>query len=60
MTVLEDSYHMITVDRQRQTVVDRTAQFISTLTAEAAAIAAKIDLQARTRAAAVSPMAQAA
>lgn len=60
MTVLEDSYHMITVDRQRQTVVDRTAQFITTLTAEAAAIAAKIDLQTRTRAAAVAAVAQAA
>lgn len=39
MTVLEDSYHMITVDRQRQTVVDRTAQFITALTNEAAAVA---------------------
>ena len=60
MTVLEDSYHMITVDRQRQTVVDRTAQFIATLTSEAIALAAKIELQTRTRAAAVATMAQAA
>ncbi len=60
MTVLEDSYHMITVDRQRQTVVDRTAQFIATLTSEATALAAKIELQTRTRAAAVATMAQAA
>ncbi len=60
MTVLEDSYHMITVDRQRQTVVDRTAQFITALTSEAAAIAAKIELQARTRTAAIAMVAQAA
>lgn len=60
MTVLEDSYHMITVDRQRQTVVDRTAQFINALTSEAAAIAAKIELQARTRTAAIAMVAQAA
>ena len=30
-TVLDDSYHMITVDRQRQLVVDRSAQFIEAL-----------------------------
>jgi carboxylesterase len=34
--LLEDSYHMITVDRERQVVVDRTVEFFS-------AIAAKLD-----------------
>ncbi len=49
MTVLEDSYHMITVDRQRQTVVDRTAQFLTTLTAETAAALAKAELKVKAR-----------
>ena len=60
MTVLEDSYHMITVDRQRQTVVDRTAQFITTLAGEKAAAQAKIELQAKARASAVATLAVAA
>jgi carboxylesterase len=60
MTVLEDSYHMITVDRQRQTVVDRTAQFVTAMTAEATASAARIELQAKARAAATSAIAAAA
>ncbi len=31
MTVLDDSYHIVTVDRQRHTVVARTAQFAANL-----------------------------
>ncbi len=54
MTVLDDSYHMITIDRQRQIVVDRTEAFIAGLTGAAAAAQAKVELQARTRAAASS------
>lgn len=50
MTVLEDSYHMITVDRQRQTVVDRTVQFVQALGAETAAVVAKAELKAKARA----------
>lgn len=50
MTVLEDSYHMITVDRQRQTVVDRTLQFVHALANETSAALAKAELQAKARA----------
>lgn len=50
MTVLEDSYHMITVDRQRQTVVDRTVQFVHALANETSAALAKAELQAKARA----------
>jgi carboxylesterase len=32
LTVLEDSYHMVTLDRQRQVVVDRTVEFAQRLT----------------------------
>lgn len=32
MTVLEDSYHMVTLDRQRVLVVDRTIDFVRRLT----------------------------
>ncbi|WP_072396489.1 alpha/beta fold hydrolase [Hyphomicrobium sp. CS1GBMeth3] len=32
MTVLNDSYHMVTLDRQRSTVVDRTVDFVVRLT----------------------------
>jgi carboxylesterase len=32
MTVLEDSYHMVTLDRQRVLVVDRTVDFVRRLT----------------------------
>jgi carboxylesterase len=57
MTVLEDSYHMITVDRQRQTVVDRSAQFIALLKAERASLAAKAELQRKARNAATAQLA---
>ena len=33
MAVLNDSYHMVTVDRQRQVVVERTAAFIERISA---------------------------
>lgn len=36
MTVLDDCYHIITVDRQRDVVVERTAEFTSWLTARVA------------------------
>lgn len=42
MTVLEDSYHMVTLDRQRSVVVDRAVDFAQRLTAridEKAAVA---------------------
>ncbi len=32
MTVLDDSYHMVTLDRQRSLVVDRTVEFVQRLT----------------------------
>lgn len=32
MTVLDDSYHMVTIDRQRNVVVDRTVEFAQRLT----------------------------
>lgn len=32
MTVLDDSYHMVTLDRQRSIVVDRTVEFVQRLT----------------------------
>jgi carboxylesterase len=35
MTVLDDSYHLITVDRQRNTVLDRTVAFAARLRAAA-------------------------
>lgn len=42
LVVLNDSYHMVTVDRQRHVVLDRTADFISrTVKAMAGAAAAK-------------------
>ncbi len=46
--VLEDCYHMVTLDRQRPFVVDRTIQFAARLTkriGEAQEIAAKSDVQ---------------
>lgn len=47
LVVLEDSYHMVTVDRQRHIVLDRTADFISrTVAAIAKSIGAKPDLAA--------------
>ncbi len=32
MTVLDDCYHMVTLDRQRSVVVDRTVDFVQRLT----------------------------
>lgn len=50
MIVLEDSYHMITIDRQRHTVVERTGAFIAGLAADAASAAAKAEVRAKARA----------
>lgn len=50
MTVLDDSYHMITIDRQRHVVVERTEAFIAGLATAAAAAKAKVELQTRARA----------
>jgi carboxylesterase len=60
MVVLEDSYHMITIDRQRHVVVERTGQFIAAMGAAAVAAAEKAALQARARAGAMGKMAVAA
>ena len=41
MVVLDDSYHVVTIDRQRHVVVDRTATFVETVTKRAKERAAK-------------------
>ena len=41
MVVLDDSYHVVTIDRQRHIVVDRTQTFIETITKGAKERAAK-------------------
>ena len=41
MVVLDDSYHVVTIDRQRNIVVDRTISFIDTVTKKARERAAK-------------------
>jgi carboxylesterase len=41
MVVLNDSYHIVTVDRQRQVTVDRTVAFVETVTKQTQALAAK-------------------
>lgn len=38
LVVLEDSYHMVTVDRQRHVVLDRTADFVARLAKPLAAV----------------------
>lgn len=40
--ILNDSYHMVTLDQQRHTVADRTARFVSSI---ASGIAAKADVE---------------
>jgi carboxylesterase len=40
MVVLDDSYHIVTVDRQRHLVVERTAAFVANLAKRAEAMAA--------------------
>ncbi len=40
MTVLDDSYHMVTLDRQRSVVVERTVEFVQRLTQKIAERAA--------------------
>ena len=34
MVVLEDSYHMVTLDKERQVVVDRTRAFVASIVEE--------------------------
>jgi len=41
MVVLNDSYHIVTVDRQRQVTVDRTVAFVETVAKQTQALAAK-------------------
>jgi carboxylesterase len=40
MVVLEDSYHMVTLDKQRQVVVDSTRAFVARIVEEVRHIAA--------------------
>ncbi|MDX2258848.1 MAG: alpha/beta fold hydrolase [Hyphomicrobiaceae bacterium] len=51
MTVLDDSYHIVTVDRQRHEVVERAATFVTRVAAQ---------LNAKAQKAAVTPIAKAA
>lgn len=60
MVVLEDSYHMITIDRQRHVVVERTGQFISSTGAAVVAAEQKAELQSKARAASIASIAVAA
>ncbi len=60
MVVLEDSYHMITIDRQRHVVVERTGQFIESMGAASVAAEQKAELQAKARASAIGRIAVAA
>jgi carboxylesterase len=41
MVVLDDCYHVVTIDRQRHVVVDRAATFVETVTKRAKERAAK-------------------
>lgn len=47
MTVLEDSYHIITIDRQRHIVVEQTAAFIANTAMQHAESAAKAQFRAK-------------
>jgi carboxylesterase len=40
MVVLDDSYHIVTIDRQRQVTVDRTTAFVENVTKQTQALAA--------------------
>ena len=51
MSVLEDCYHNITLDRQRQIVVERTAEFIRSVTREQNEVVARAELRAKAKAA---------
>jgi len=42
LVVLEDSYHMVTVDRQRHVVLDRTVSFIARIAASVAGNGARV------------------
>jgi carboxylesterase len=43
MIVLDDSYHIVTVDRQRDVVVERSTEFVSWLQQRAASVAARAE-----------------
>lgn len=47
ISALEDSYHNVTLDRQRHLVVERTAEFIQSVMRETNAQAAKAELRSR-------------
>ncbi|MGE0627764.1 MAG: alpha/beta hydrolase [Hyphomicrobiaceae bacterium] len=51
MSVLEDSYHHVALDRQRHIVVRRTVDFVRSVTEEMAEIDARAELRAKARAA---------
>ena len=57
MVVLDDSYHIVTVDRQRHLVVDRTAVFVDNVTKAMQAASAKAQTRAAARNLAVRPSA---
>lgn len=50
MSVLDDCYHNITLDRQRLAVVERTADFIRSVTREIAEVEARAELRAKAKA----------
>lgn len=64
MVVLEDSYHLVTLDRQRHIVVERTTAFVETVTkkvrASAAKPAAKAGMQEAPQTITMKPVAAAA
>ena len=60
ISALEDSYHNVTLDRQRHIVVERTAGFIESVLRERNALAAKAELRAKLTTTARSALAAAA
>jgi carboxylesterase len=46
VTVLDDCYHIITIDRQRDVVAERTVGFVNRLDAAAAKVAGKVQIAA--------------
>jgi len=59
MLVLDDSYHVVTVDRQRHVVVDRAVAFVGNVTKRLEALSAKALTRAPAKAIAAKPAAQA-
>lgn len=60
ISVLEDSYHNVTLDAQRHLVVERTGEFVASVQRELAAAAAKEAMRARNLATAKKELAAAA